>query len=89
LRKNIEQAYTDQAAAHKNFVATTEQLASETRAYTDMEKKFNVGLASATDFLIEKNNYYKAVFANLQSKYEYIFKTRVVDFYTGTPLTQQ
>ena len=88
LRKNVEQAYTDQLAAYKNFMATVEQLNSETRAYTDMEKKFNVGLASATDYLVEKNNYYKAILANLQAKYEYIFKTKVVDFYTGTPLTQ-
>ena len=88
LRKNVEQAYTDQCVSSKNFIATGDQLFSETRVYADMEKKFYVGLASATDFLVEENNYYKAVLANLQAKYEYIFKTKVVEFYTGTPLTQ-
>lgn len=88
LRKNIEQAYTDQLAAGKNYIASKEQLNSETRVYADMEKKYYAGLASATDYLIEQNNYYKAALANLQAKYEYIFKTKVIDFYTGTPLAQ-
>lgn len=88
LRKNVEQAYTDQVAASKNFIATKEQLNSETRVYADMEKKYYAGLSSATDYLVEENNYFKALLANLQAKYECIFKTKVVDFYTGTPLTQ-
>ena len=88
LRKNVEQAYTDQLAAGKNFAATKEQLMAETRAYNDMQVKLRVGLASVTNYLIEENNYYKAVLANLQAKYEYLFKTKVLAFYTGTPLTQ-
>ncbi len=87
LRKNVEQAYTDQVTALKNYLATKEQLVAQTRSYTDMHKKLNVGLASVTEFLIEENNYYKSVFANLQARYEYIFKTKVVEFYTGSPLT--
>ncbi len=87
LRKNVEQAYTDQLAASKNYVATNEQLVAEKRAYADMQLKLRVGLTSVTNFLIEENNYYKAVLANLQARYEYIFKTKVVEFYTGTPLT--
>ena len=71
----------------KNYLATKEQLVAETRSYTDMHKKLNVGLASVTEFLIEENNYYKSVFANLQARYEYIYKTKVVEFYTGSPLT--
>ena len=86
LRKNVEQAYTDQVAASKNYLATKEQLFAETRSYTDMQKKLNAGLANVTDFLVEENNYYKAVLANLQAKYEYIYKTKVVEFYSGVPL---
>lgn len=88
LRKNVETAYTNQVAGSKNYIATREQLTAETKAYTDMRKKYNVGLASTTDYLVEENNYYKAVIANLQAKYEYIFETKVVDFYTGKPLTK-
>jgi len=88
LRKNVEIAYTNQVAGSKTYLATKEQLLSETRAFADMAKKFSVGLANVTDYLVEENNYYKAVLANLQAKYEYIFETKIVSFYTGTPLTQ-
>ena len=89
LRKNVETAYTNQVAGSKTFIATQMQLISETRAYADMTKKYNVGLATITDYLVEENNYYKAMLANLQAKYEYIFESKIVDFYTGTLLTNK
>jgi outer membrane protein len=87
LRKSIEQAYTDQTSSFKNYNALKEALTTEEKSYNDMEKRYNNGLASATDFLIEKNNLTKAQFAVLQAKYDYIFKTKVVDFYLGKPIT--
>jgi len=88
LRKNIEQANTDLNGAMKSYVAAEEGLKSETRSYNDLEKKFSLGLANATDFLVEKNNFLKAELALLQAKYTLIFKSKVVDFYTGKSLTQ-
>lgn len=88
LRKNIEQAYTDQVAAARNFIAARQQLAAEERAYGDMEKKFMHGAANTTDFLVEKSNYNKAQLQLLQAKYDYVFKTRIVNFYTTNTLVQ-
>ena len=88
LRKNIETACANQLAGSKSYVATHEQLVAETRAYENMRRKLNVGLANMTDYLIEQNNYYRALMANLQARYTYIFQTKVVNFYSGTPLTQ-
>ena len=84
----METAYTNQVAGGKNYLATKEQLLSETRAYNDMKKKYIVGLDNVTDYLIEENKYYKAVMSNLQAKYQYIFETKIVNFYTGSSLTQ-
>jgi outer membrane protein len=86
LRENVEQAYTDLVAAVKNYAATKDNLTAEQRTYTDIEKKYNQGLATATDFLIEKSNYEKAQQSVVQSKYTYIFKSKIVDFYLGKPL---
>jgi outer membrane protein len=86
LRKSIEQAYTDLTAASKDYAAALDILKSEQRSYSDLEKKFNLGLATATDFLIEKNNYEKAQQTVIQSKFNYIFKSKIIDFYLGKPL---
>lgn len=87
IRKGVEQAYTDQLNAGKKIVATQEQLAAEQRSYHDAEVKFKAGIMNATDFFIEKSNYDRAMFAHLSAKYEYLFKTKIVAFYTGTLAT--
>ncbi len=87
LRKSIETAYTDMVTSSRNYIATKEQVAADYRAYTDMLKKYKIGLTNITDLLIAESNYYKVVVTNLQAKYEYMFKAKVIDFYTGVPLT--
>ncbi len=89
LRKNIEIAYTDQLAASKNYMATGQQLVSEERSYRETSVKFKAGLITATDLFVEKNNFTKATLAHLQAKYQFMFKTKVVAFYSGNSITQQ
>lgn len=83
LRKSIEQTYVDLKGAAKKYDATKEQLAAVTSVYTNSEKKFNVGVMSATDFLIQKNNYTQALSNLIQAKYDYIFRTKILNFYQG------
>ena len=87
LRKAVEQAYTDLKAAIKKYEATQEQLAAAALSYQAAEQKYNVGLMHATDFLIEKNAYFKAQSNLVQAKYENIFKSKILDFYQGVPIT--
>jgi outer membrane protein len=87
LRKNIETVYTNQVSAGKKLIATEEQMSLEKKTYNDMGKKYSVGAIDATDFLIEKNNYNKVSMSLIQAKYDYVLKTKMVDFYLGKPLT--
>jgi outer membrane protein len=81
LRKSVETAYTNMVASGKNLTVTEEQMKLETRTYSDMEKKYAVGAIDATDFLVEKNNYEKVSMSLIQSKYDYVLKAKIVDFY--------
>ena len=87
LRKNIEQTYTDLKSALRKYESTKEQLAAAEISYDNMEKKYNVGLSNAIDFLVEKNNYFKAQSNLIQAKYDYVFKTKILDFYQGTAIS--
>ena len=51
------------------------------------EQKFNVGLVTPVDYNASKTQLLKAQSDLAQSKYEYIFKTKVLDFYRGIPLS--
>jgi outer membrane protein len=86
LRKTIEQAYTDEVTAAKEYAASKEQLIAEEKAYRNMEVKFMLGAANTTDFLVEKSNYNKVRLQVLQWKYQYEFKTRILNFYSTNSL---
>jgi len=86
LRKTIEQAYTDLKNSLKKYEATKEQLATAEISYRTIEKKYDVGMVTAIDFLVEKNNFAQAQSNVIQSKYNYIFKSKVLDFYQGNTI---
>lgn len=83
LRKNVEQTATDLKAASKKYEATREQLRAVEAAYLNAEKKYGVGVMNATDFLIQKNNFFQSQSNLIQARYDYIFKSKILDFYQG------
>lgn len=87
LRQNIEQAYIQLLAAAAQYNAAKEALETEALTYKNIERKFEIGSSSATDFLVEKSNYLKAQQNVVQTKYNYLFKAKIIDFYLGKPIT--
>lgn len=86
LRKTIEQAYTDALAAYQTYVARDKSVASLEEAFKYAQEKFNVGMLSATDYNVAKNNFFNAQSNRTAAKYDYIFKTKILDFYLGRSL---
>jgi len=86
LRKNIEQAYNDMVAARNNYEAVKNQLVSTETSYSDSKRKYELGMITATDYLIAKNNYANALSNLIHAKYNYLFTTKILDFYQGNPI---
>jgi outer membrane protein len=86
LYKNIQQAYTDAVAALKKFAASKKAVASTEESFRYTEQKFNVGMVTSVDYNAAKTQLLNAQSDMAQSKYEFIFKTKVLDFYKGIPL---
>jgi outer membrane protein len=87
LYKNIQQAFADAVAALKKFTASNKAVTSMQESFRYTEQKFNVGLVTPVDYNTAKSQLLKAQSELAQSKYEYIFKTKVLDFYRGIPLS--
>ena len=68
------------------MITIKEQLDLEQRTFIDMEKKYAFGAVGATDFLIEKNNFNKVSLSFIQAKYDYVLKSKIVEFYLGKSL---
>jgi outer membrane protein len=86
LYKNIQQAYADAVAARKAYLATEEALVSMEESFKYTEEKFEVGLVNTVDYNTEKNRLTATQSDLLQSKYDYIFKMKILDFYRGIPI---
>lgn len=87
LRKEIEQACVDVVSAQTEFDASFEQYQSTLESYLLAEEKFKQGLINSVDFLFEKTNLIVAESQNLQSRYNLIFSYKILDFYSGVPIS--
>ncbi len=87
LYKSIQKAYTDAVAALKKYNASLKAVASSEESFRYTEQKFNVGMLTSVDYNASKTQLLNAQSDMSQAKYEYIFKTKVLDFYKGIPLS--
>jgi outer membrane protein len=86
LYKTIAQAYANAKAALNKYTATKASVEAASESFKYAQQKFNAGAISAFDFSTAKNRLFAAESNLLQSKYDYLFKLKVLDFYQGKPL---
>lgn len=87
LYKNIQQAYTDAMASLKQYKASMKAVASMEESFRYTEQRFNVGMVTPVDYNAAKTQLLNAQSDMARAKYEFIFKTKVLDFYKGLPLS--
>jgi outer membrane protein len=87
LRKDIETAYTKAFAALKRYIANQSAVASLQEAFRYMQEKYDLGVVTTVEFNEAKNNLTKSQSDLLQAKYEFIFRSKILDFYNGVPIS--
>lgn len=83
LSQNIEQAYFNMTAAYKKYSTLKHQVEDFTEAYRIAEVRFNAGVSNQVEFLIAKNNMDNANINLIIARYDYIFRTKILDYYQG------
>ena len=86
LRKLIEQAYADAVASLKKFNSSQEKVNAQEESFKYTGQKFDVGMVTSFDYNNSKKDLTKAQSDLLQAKYDFIFKTTILDFYAGNPI---
>lgn len=87
LRKEIQQAHANALASMKKYFSSETAVSSTEEAFRYTEEKFNLGLVNSVEYNQGKNNLLKAKSNLLQAKYEYIFRTKIIDFYNGVEIS--
>jgi outer membrane protein len=87
LRKAIEQACLDVSSSQIEYDASQQQFKAVKESFDVASEKYFQGLMNSVDFLIQKTSFISAESSFLQAKYKLIFSYKVLDFYTGQPLS--
>ncbi|MDN3723393.1 TolC family protein [Aequorivita sp. SDUM287046] len=83
LESNVYQAYVDANGALKAYEAATVALESQELAYQYAKDRYDVGLTNAFDFSQSKLRFDNARIEENRTKFEYIFKLKVLELYFG------
>ena len=87
LRKAIEQACQNVESNQIEYDASTEAYQAVKESYQVASEKYNQGIMNSVDFLIQKTAFIAAESNFLQSKYALVFSYKVLDYYSGLPLS--
>ncbi|MGJ8548806.1 TolC family protein [Winogradskyella wichelsiae] len=88
LESTVYQAYVDAKGALKSYEAAELALESQELAYDYAKERYDVGLTNAFDFSQSKVRYDNSKIELNRSKYDYIFKLKVLELYFGIPATE-
>lgn len=86
LQAEIQRAYADAVNAHSNLDASNQALATEQTAYEAATKRYDIGAINAFDLTNAQTRVEIAKATQLNAKYEFIFRSKLLDFYLGKEL---
>ena len=87
LESNIQRAFTDAQAAFKAYNAAKKSLASQEFVFNSSNERYTLGNITAFDLEQARVQFINAQSSLINAKFDFIFKTKVLDFYMGKPLT--
>ena len=88
LESSLYQAYVDADGAKKSYDAALASFKSQELAYEYAKTRFDVGLTNSFEFSQSKLRYSTANIEANRTKFDYIFKLKVLELYFGIPATE-
>ena len=86
LYKEIQQAYYNALAAESKYKSSQSASESAEASFRLMSEKYANGKASATEYNEMRTAWMKALSDGVQAKYEFMYRSKILDFYKGVPL---
>ena len=86
LQRNVFTAFTDAKGALNAYESSVVALEARQGAYNYAKERYNVGLMNSFDFNQSQTLLTNAQSEVIRTKYDYIFKIKILEFYFGIPL---
>ncbi|WP_438966864.1 TolC family protein [Flavobacterium sp.] len=89
MERNVYTAYTDANAAKESFEAAKTTLEARTLSHNYAKERYEVGLMNVFDFNQAQTLLVNAQSEVLRTKYDYLFRIKILEFYFGIPLIEK
>ena len=86
LQKQIEQAYWNAIKARANYTSAESAARSTQLSYDYESERYAAGKSTAIDLQNTRTKLEKALSDQLQAKYEYLMRVKILEFYNGVAL---
>ncbi|MDR2057414.1 MAG: TolC family protein [Dysgonamonadaceae bacterium] len=86
LYKEIETAYLNATAAQEKYRASGLAVKATSESFQYAKDRYETGKSSVFEFNEAKTKLIKSQSEAIQAKYDYIFRTKILDFYNGVPI---
>jgi len=86
LRSKIENAYADAKASLKQFESAQLSVAAQEEAFKNAKDRYDLGVMTSFEFEQVRSRFVTAQSSLVNAKYNFVFKSKVLDFYAGKSL---
>lgn len=86
LKSDIQKSITDAQSAKRQYTAAEKSAKATQAVFENTQKKFDIGAASSFELTTSKTNADVAQSQFTSSKYNYLFKLKIIDYYLGKPI---
>ncbi len=87
LKADIQNAIASARAAKSQLAANQTALDAAKASYNNAQKMYELGAINTLEFTNSKGNLDAAELNVIQSKYDYVFRLKIIDFYLGKDLS--
>ena len=87
LENTINQAFNDTKGAYTLYEAAKKTRDARLTSFNNSKDRFDEGIIDSFNYLQIKQSYETSVSDEIRSKYDYIFKLKVLEFYFGIPIS--
>ncbi len=86
LYKEIQTAYLNATAAQEKYRSTGKAVEASQESFKYAQERYGVGKSSVFEFNEAKTKLVQSLSEQIQAKYDFIFRSKILDFYNGLPI---
>ena len=86
MQQSIERAYVNLTSTSDKYKILLDQVNAFAESFRAAEIRFNAGAITSVDYLIAKNNLDRTNINLIIAKYDFVLRTKILDYYQGKAL---